>query len=182
MRMRRLIWVQLRRLTWVFACRTRRFVKPIDCRRYMRLAKALIRLLMCRLRVCRLIRLFVQVIGFTVHRPMRDLFLQTITLNILGKVFNRHFEIFLSFFQENRICILCKLSPLHEMSNPVFLVIKQITIFFSFFFFFFFFFLSSAELAQIVVIRYLRAPSVVSLSKTLYPRILVLVSTQEDAA
>ena len=47
---------------------------------------------------------------------------------------------------------------------------------------FFSFFLSSAELAQIVVIRYLRAPSVVSLSKTLYPRILVLVSTQEDAA
>ena len=174
MRMRRLIWVQLRRLTRVFARRTRRFVKPIDCRRYIRLAKALIRLLMCRLRVCRLIRLFVQVIGFTVHRPMRDLFLQTITLNILGKVFNRHFEIFLSFFQENRICISCKLSPLHEMSNPVFLVIKQITIFF--------FFLSSAELAQIVVIRYLRAPSVVSLSKTLYPRILVLVSTQEDAA
>ena len=128
--------------------------------------------------MCRLISLFVQVIGFTVHRPMRDLFLQTITLNILGKVFNRHFEIFLSFFQENRICISCKLSPLHEMSNPVFLVIKQITIFF-------FFFLSSAELAQVVVIRYLQAPSVVSLrslSKTLCPRILVLVSTQEDAA
>ena len=72
------------------------------------------------------------------HRPMRDLFLQTITLNILGKVFNRHFEILLSFFQENRICISCKLSPLHEMSNPVFLVIKQITIFFFFFIFFFF--------------------------------------------
>ena len=169
--------MQLRRLTRVFAHRTRRFVKPIDCRRYIRLAKALIRLLMCRLRVCRLIRLFVQVIGFTVHRPMRDLFLQTVTLNILGKVFNRHFEIFLSFFHENRICISCKLSPLHEMSNPVFLVIKQITIFF-----FLFSFLSSAELAQIVVIRYLRAPSVVSLSKTLCPRILVLVSTQEDAA
>ena len=49
-------------------------------------------------------------------------------------------------------------------------------------FFFFFFFLSSTELAQIVVIRYPRAPIVVSLSKTLYPRILVLVSTQEDAA
>ena len=64
---------------------------------------------------------------------MRDLFLQIITLNILGKVFNRHFEIFLSFFQENRICISCKLSLLHEMSNPVFLVIKQITIFFLFF-------------------------------------------------
>ena len=30
--------------------------------------------------------------------------------------------------------------------------------------------------------RYPRAPSVVSLSKTLYPRILALVSTQEDAA
>ena len=167
--------MQLRRLTRVFARRTRRFVKTTDCRRYIRLAKALIRLLICRLRVCRLIRLFVQVIiGFTMHRPMRDLFLQTITLNILGKVFNRHFEIFLSFFQENRICISCKLSPLHEMSNPVFLVIKQITIFFLF--------LSSAELAQTVVIRYPRAPSVVSLSKTLYPRILVLVSTQEDAA
>ena len=124
--------------------------------------------------MCRLIRLFVQVIiGFTMHRPMRNLFLQTITLNILGKVFNRHFEISLSFFQENRICISCKLSPLHEMSNPVFLVIKQT---------FFFSFLSSTELAQIVVIRYPRAPSVVSLSKTLYPRILVLVSTQEDAA
>ena len=106
---------------------------------------------------------------------MRDLFLQTITLNILGKVFNRHFEIFLSFFQENRICISCKLSPLHELSNPVFLVIKQITIFLIFF-------LSSTESAQIVVIRYPRAPCVVSLSKTLYPRILVLVSTQEDAA
>ena len=144
--------MQLRRLTRVFARRTRRFVKPIDCRRYIRLEKALVRLLMCRLRVCRLIRLFVQVIGFTVHRPMRDLFLQTITLNILGKVFNRHFEIFLSFFQENRICISCKLSPLHEMSNPVFLVIKQITIFFIYLFIFFFF-LSSAELAQIVVIR-----------------------------
>ena len=130
--------MQLRRLTRVFARRTRRFVKPIDCRRYIRLAKALIRLLMCRLRVCRLIRLFVQVIGFTMHRPMRDLFLQTIMLNILGKVFNRHFEIFLSFFQENGICILRKLSPLHEMSNPDFLVIKQITIFFPFFFFFFF--------------------------------------------
>ena len=160
---------------WPKSSLVARFVKP-DCRRYIRLEKALIRLLMCRLRVCRLIRLFVQVIiGFAMHRPMRDLFVQTITLNILGKVFNRrHFEIFLSFFQENRICILCKLSPLHEMSNPVFLVIKQITIFFLF--------LSSAELAQIVVIRYPRGPSVVSLSKTLYPCILVLVSTQEDAA
>ena len=50
------------RLTRVFARRTRRFVKPRDCRRYIQLAKALIRLLMCRLKVCRLIRLFVQVL------------------------------------------------------------------------------------------------------------------------
>ena len=50
------------RLTWVFARLTRHFVKPRDCRRYIRLAKALIRLLMCRLRVCRLIRIFVQVL------------------------------------------------------------------------------------------------------------------------
>ena len=57
------------------------------------------------------------------------------------------------------------------MSNPVFLVIKKNNDFF-----FFFFFLSSAELAQIVVIRYPRARSVVSLSKTLCPRNLVLVS------
>ena len=62
------------------------------------------------------------------------------------------------------------------MSNPVFLVIKKNNDFF------FFFFLSSAELAQIVVIRYARAPSVVSLSKTLCPRNLVLVSNQEDSA
>ena len=61
------------------------------------------------------------------------------------------------------------------MSNPVFLVIKKNNDFF-----FFFFFLSSAELAQIMVIRYPRAPSVVSLSKTLCPRNLVLVSNQED--
>ena len=49
-------------LTRVFARRTRRFVKPRDCRRHIRLAKALVRLLMYRLRVCRLIRLFVQVL------------------------------------------------------------------------------------------------------------------------
>ena len=53
--------VQWRRLTRVFACCTRRFVKPSDHRRYIRLAKALIRLLMCSFRVCRLIGLFVQV-------------------------------------------------------------------------------------------------------------------------
>ena len=90
------------------------------------------------------------IVGFAMHRPMHDLFVQIITPNTLGKIFNRrHFEIFFSFFQENRICISCKLSPLHEMSNPVFLVIKKKVKTF-----FFFFFLSSAELAQMVVIRY----------------------------
>ena len=55
------------------------------------------------------------IVGFAMHRPMRDLFVQTITPNTLGKIFSRrHFEIFFSFFQENRICISCKLSPLHE--------------------------------------------------------------------
>ena len=55
------------------------------------------------------------IVGFAMHRPMRDLFVQTLTPNTLGKNFSgRHFEIFFSFFQENRICISCKLSPLHE--------------------------------------------------------------------
>ena len=81
------------RLTRVFPRRTRRFVKPRDCRRQIRLAKALIRLLMCRLRVCRLIRLFI--VGFAMHRPMRNLFVQTITPNTLGEIFNKqHFEYF----------------------------------------------------------------------------------------
>ena len=75
---------QLRRLTRVFARRTRRFVKTRDCRRHIRLAKALIRLLMCRIRV------HVQadpslrtsfIVGFAMHRLMRDLFVQTITLS-----------------------------------------------------------------------------------------------------
>ena len=114
------------------------------------------------------------------HRPMRDLFVQTITPNTLAKIFNRrHFEIFFSFFQENKICISFKLSPLHDVKSVFLVIKKKITIFFVFFFVFF---LSSAELAQIVVIRYPRAPSVVSLSKTLCPRNLVLVSNQEDSA
>ena len=85
--------LQLRRLIRVFARRTRRFVKPRDCRRHIPLAKALIRLLMCRIRVCRLIRLFVRfIVGFAMHRLMRDVFVQTITLSTLGKIFNRrHF-------------------------------------------------------------------------------------------
>ena len=104
------------------------------------------------------------IVDFAMHRLMCDMFVQTITLSTRSKIFNRRqFEIFFSFFQENRICISCKLSPLSEMSNPVFLVIKKITN------------LLSAELAQIVVIQKLRvrypwAPSVMSLSKTFYPR------------
>ena len=65
------------------------------------------------------------IVGFAMHRLMRELFMQTLTLSTLGTIFSRHFEIFFSFFQENRICTSCKLSPLHEMSNPVFLVMKK---------------------------------------------------------
>ena len=66
------------------------------------------------------------IVGFAMHRHMRDLFVQTLTLSTLGTIFSRrHFEFFFSFFQENRICILCNLPPLHEMSNPVFLVMKK---------------------------------------------------------
>ena len=124
--------VQLRRLTGVFACRTWRFVKPIDCRRYIRLAKALIRLLMCRLRVCRLIRLFVQVIiGFT----KRDLFLQTITLNILGKVFSRHFEIFFIIFPRKQDLHFMQIVSIAWNVKSCFLGNKTNNDFLNFFFF-----------------------------------------------
>ena len=66
------------------------------------------------------------IVGFAMHRLMRELFVQTLTLSTLGTIFSRrHFEVFFSFFQENRICTSCKLSPLDEMSNPVFLVMKR---------------------------------------------------------
>ena len=67
------------------------------------------------------------IVGFAMmHRLMRELFVQTLTLSTLGTIFSRrHFEIFFSFFQENIICTSCKLSPLHETSNPVFLVMKR---------------------------------------------------------
>ena len=66
------------------------------------------------------------IVGFAMHRLMRELFVQTLTLSTLDTIFSRrHFEIFFSFFQENIICTSCKLSPLHEMSNPVFLVTKR---------------------------------------------------------
>ena len=66
------------------------------------------------------------IVGFAMHRLMRELFVQTLTLSTLGTIFGRrHFEIFFSFFQENIICTSCKLSPLNETSNPVFLVMKR---------------------------------------------------------
>ena len=64
--------------------------------------------------------------SFIVGFAMRELFVQTLTLSTLGTIFSRrHFEIIFSFFQENIICTSCKLSPLHETSNPVFLVMKK---------------------------------------------------------
>ena len=78
--------VQLRRLTRVFARRTGRIGKPGDYRSQMRLVKALIRLLMCRL-----IRLIVPVfVGFVMHTHMR-----IVCANLDGKIFNRwHFSHF----------------------------------------------------------------------------------------
>ena len=109
----------------------RRFVTPSNHRGYLRLAKALIRLL----RSADVQSQSVQadpslrtsfIVGFAMHRLMRELFVQTLTLSTLGTIFSRrHFEIFFSFFQENIICTSCKLSPLHETSNPVFLVMKR---------------------------------------------------------
>ena len=111
--------------------RTRRFVTPSNHRGYLRLAKALIRLL----RSADVQSQSVQAdsslctsftVGFAMHRLMRELFVQTLKISTLGTIFSRrHFEIFFSFFQENITCTSCKLSPLHEMSNPVFLVMKR---------------------------------------------------------
>ena len=118
-------------LTRVFARRTIRFVTPSDHRRYSRLAKALIRLLRSTDVQCQSVQAdpslhTSSIVGFAMHRLMCELFVQTLTLSTLDTIFSRrHFEIFFSFFQENRICTSCKLSPLHEMSNPVFLVMKR---------------------------------------------------------
>ena len=101
-------------LTRVFARRTRRFVTPSNHRGYLRLAKALIRLL----RSADVQSQSVQddsslrtsfTVGFAMHRLMRELFVQTLMLSTLGTIFSRrHFEIFFSFFQENIICTSCK--------------------------------------------------------------------------
>ena len=119
-------------LTRVFARRTRHFATPSDHRGYLRLAKALIRLLRSADVQSRSVQADPSlrtsfIVGFAMHRLLRELFVQTLTLSTLGTIiFNRrHLEIFFSFFQENIICTSCKLSPLHETSNPVFLVIKR---------------------------------------------------------
>ena len=118
-------------LTRFFARCTRRFVTPSNHRGYLRLVKALIRLL----RSADVQSQSVQAdsslstsftVDFAMHRLMRELSVQTLTISALGTIFSRrHFEIFFSFFQENIICTSCKLSPLHETSNPVFLVMKK---------------------------------------------------------
>ena len=117
-------------LTRVFARRTRRFVTPSNHMGYLWLAKALIRLL----RSADVQSQSVQAdsslhtsftVGFAMHRLRRELSVQTLTISTLSTIFSRrHFEIFFSFFQEI-ICTSCKLSPLHETSTPVFLVMKR---------------------------------------------------------
>ena len=98
---------------------------------YLRLAKALIRLLRSADVQSQSVQADLSlrtsfIVGFAMHRLMRELFVQTLTLSTLGTIFSRrHFEIFFSFFKENIICTSCKLSPLHETSNPVFLVMKR---------------------------------------------------------
>ena len=86
--------VQLRRLTRVFARRTRRFVKPIDCTDP------------CAICFC---------------KPERLTFWVKFSTDIL--------KYFYHSSKKTGFAFHFKLSPLHEMSNPVFLVIKQITIF-----------------------------------------------------
>ena len=79
-----------------------------------------------------LIRLFVQaIIGFAMHRPLRDLFVQTITLNILGKVST---DDILKYFSHSskKTGFAFHANSLHCMKCQM---IKQITILFSFFFF-----------------------------------------------
>ena len=84
-------------LTRASARHTRRFVTPSDHRRYIRLAKALIRLL----RSTDVQSQSVQadpslrtsfIVGFAMQRLMHELFVQTLTLSTLGTIFSRrHF-------------------------------------------------------------------------------------------
>ena len=80
-------------LTRVFARRTRRFVTPSNHRGYLRLVKVLIRLL----RSADVQSQSVQadpylrtsfIVGFAMHRLMRELFVQTLTLSTLGTIFS----------------------------------------------------------------------------------------------
>ena len=114
-------------LTRVFARRTRRFVTPSNHRGYLRLAKALIRLL----RSADVQSQSVQadpslrtsfIVGFAMHRLMRELFVQTLTL--APWVQFSAVDI-LKYFSHSSRRTLCKLSSLHETSNHVFLVMKR---------------------------------------------------------
>ena len=68
---------------------------------------------------------------------------------------------------------LCFLGNIKKINNDVFIFIIIIIIIF-----FFFFFLSSAELAQIVVIRYPRAPSVITYNWFLIKKTLPKMSVR----
>ena len=78
----------------VFVRCTKRFVTPSNLRGYLRLTKALIRLL----RSADVQSQSVQadpslrtsfIVGFALHRLMRELFVQTLTLSTLGTIFSR---------------------------------------------------------------------------------------------
>ena len=65
------------------------------------------------------------IVGFAMHRPMRDLFVQTITPNTLGKIFiRRYFEIFFSFSKKTGFAF--HVNCLHCMNvKPCFLGNKK---------------------------------------------------------
>ena len=108
------------------------FVTPSDHRGYLRLAKDLIRLLRSAdvqsqsVQADPSLFLYRFYCRFSHAQTHAQVVCANLKLSTLRTFFSRqHFEIFFSFFQENIICTSCKLSPLHEMSNPVFLVMKR---------------------------------------------------------
>ena len=113
--------VQLCRLTRVFACRTRRFVTSRDYRRYIWLAMALIRLLMCRFRVCMLTWLFIQILLLVLRSVCANLYAALRVKFSTGilKYFSHssiwHFMQIVSIAWNVKSCFL-----LHEMSNLLF--------------------------------------------------------------
>ena len=116
-------------LTRVFVRLTRRFVTPGNHRGYLRLAKALIRLLRSAV-------VHSECAGWSIssykfycrfcHEQTQTLTCANLNAKHPGYNFQQttFWNIFL-ILQENIICISCKLSPLHETSNPVFLVMKK---------------------------------------------------------